>query len=591
MVSINDKLTLIIKETVKSCGYDYNLLNESLIEISNRPDLSQFQSNFALKFAKIYKKNPKDIANEIALLLNGNPIFSRITVDGPGFININVSDEYLVEFINEISNTKNFGIKAENPIKIIIDYGGPNIAKPLHVGHLRSAIIGEGLKRLSRLLGHEVIGDVHLGDWGRQMGMVISEIKKRNPELPYFNENYTGEYPQGSPVTINELEEIYPKASLDAKNDESRMEEAREATSILQDENHPNHRGYYALWKHLVSVSVSDLKKIYERLGVSFDLWNGESDSYKDIPEMLSILKEQNLIEYSDNTLIMNVSEIDDTKEIPPLILKTQNNTYGYHATELATMLDRVRNYNPDEIWYVVDKRQSLHFEQCFRAAYKSGILPKNVDMQFLGFGTMNGKDGKPFKTRDGGVMKLTDLLDLVKNHEKEIMTNNYSESEIEKISEQISQGCIKYADAISNRETDYIFDIDKFTNVNGKTGAYILYSTVRINSMLKNAVKQNLNIEGNLAIPHSDVERKVLLSISKISDIVTSAYNNRSLNIIAEYLYELNSNYGNFYNSFKILTESDEAKRDSWIKLSFIVKKVNELLLSCLSIEIPSKM
>lgn len=589
-MSLIRELQKMIESAIEEAGYDAKLVCDGIINISDRPDLSDFQSNFALKVSKIYKKNPILIADDIKIKLEKNSVFSKVSVDGPGFINVNVSDEYLVKFVTEMSKDKNFGIKSGEKKKIIIDYGGANIAKPLHVGHLRSAIIGEGLKRLAKLLGNEVISDVHLGDWGRQMGMVISEIKKRNPQLPYFNDNFLGDYPVESPVTLQELEEIYPKASLDAKNDERRMEEAREATSILQDCTRKQHSGYYALWKHLVNVSVADLKKIYDRLDVTFDLWKGESDSYSDIPEMLSILEKQELIESSGDTLIMNVSLETDTKEIPPLILKTKNNTYGYQATELATMLNRIKIYDPDEIWYVADKRQDLHFEQCFRAAYKSKIVSETVGLKFLGFGTMNGKDGKPFKTRAGGVMKLVDLLDLVKEHEMHIINKDYDPKEIDEISEIISKGCIKYADAISNRETDYIFDVDKFTNVNGKTGAYILYSTVRINSILNNAINDGMKINGDLILPESDIERCLLLYISKLSDVIQDAYNVKSLNIIAEYLYELNSYYGNFYNNFKILIEENPKKRESWLSLSLIVKNINSLLLDCLSIEIPNK-
>ena len=588
-MSFLHELQKIIESAIEEAGYDANLVKDSLIKISDRPDLSQFQSNFAFKLSKVYKKNPIIIANEIIKILGKNSIFSKLSVDGPGFININVSDEFLVKFVSLMSKCEKFGIESTEKKKILIDYGGPNVAKPLHVGHLRSALIGEGLKRTAKMLGHEVISDVHLGDWGRQMGMVISEIRKRYPNLPYFDCDFWGEYPKESPVTINELEEIYPKASLDAKNDENRMEEAREATEILQDSKKPLHRGYYALWERLVNISVSDLKKIYDRLDVSFDLWNGESDSFNDIPELLSILEKQKLIQNSDDTLIMDVS-LESDCEVPPLILRTKNNTYGYHATELATVLSRVKIYNPDEIWYVADKRQELHFEQCFRAAYKSKIVPPKVILNFLGFGTMNGKDGKPFKTRDGGVMKLVDLLDLVKKSETEMINKNYDSKEIDEISEIMSKGCIKYADAMSHRETDYIFDVDKFTNINGKTGAYILYSTVRINSILKNAHADEIKIDGNLLVPENVIERNLLLSITKLSDVVNSTYNEKSLSIIADYLYELNSHYNNFYNNYKILTEKNLERRNSWLFLTSIVGNINSLLLSCLSIEIPNK-
>ncbi len=590
-MSLLNYLSQVLYEEIKKSGYTLNNADK-LVTISARSDLSQFQSNFAMQIAKEYGKNPRNIAFDVVENLKNNKIFSKISIDGPGFINLDISDEFLVGFVSKIASLENFGIDNSDKKRIIIDYGGANIAKPLHVGHLRSAIIGEGLKRLALLFGNEVIGDVHLGDWGRQMGMIISEIKRRNPELVYFDEDFEGEYPSTSPVTIEELEEIYPKASQDAKNDENRMEEAREATAILQDTNRKGHRGYYALWQQLVKVSVTDLKKIYDRLDVHFELWKGESDCYDLIPEVLDILNSKGLTENSEGALIMEVKEENDTSIIPPLILKTKNDTYGYDATELATMLDRVKNYNPDEIWYVVDKRQALHFEQSFRAAYKAGIVPSSTIMNFYGFGTMNGKDGRPFKTRDGGVMRLVTLLEQVKDYEKDILNKNenFTELEIDRISESVSQGCIKYADAISNRETDYIFDIDKFTNVNGKTGAYVLYSTVRANSILNKAKNLNYNIDGNLILPSSDTERKLMLSICRVSDVLRNAYNNKSLNILAEYLFELNSLYNNFYNSFRILSETDEIKRESWLKLSTITRKINEVLLNCLVISIPEK-
>lgn len=591
-MSLTSYLSQIINEEIIKCGYQIPGDINKLVTISGRPDLSQFQSNFAMQIAKEYGKNPRNIALDVVEKLKENKIFSKISIDGPGFLNINISDDFLVEFVTKISNMDNFGISKDDSKKIVLDYGGANVAKPLHVGHLRSAIIGEGLKRLALLLGDEVIGDVHLGDWGRQMGMVISEIKKMQPELVYFDPNYDGEYPSESPVTINDLEIIYPKASSDAKNDENRMEEARLATKILQDESEPCHKGYYELWKKIVEVSVNDLKSIYDRLDVHFDLWNGESDADKYVNKVLEILKEKDLTKISEGALIMEVNEEKDTTEVPPLILKTTAGSIGYHATEIATMYDRMNKYKPDEIWYVVDKRQSLHFTQCFRAAYKSNIVPESTKLRFFGFGTMNGKDGKPFKTRDGGVMKLVQLLDLVKEYEENILkeNGNMSEEEINNISDIVSQGCIKYADASSNRETDYIFDIEKFTNINGKTGAYQLYSSVRQNSILNKAKELGYSIDGSIINPSSEEERRLLLSICRVNDILLSSYNNKNLNIVADYLYEINSLFNNFYNSYRILTESDINKRDSWIKLTNITKRLNDMLLNILVIKVPER-
>lgn len=589
-MSLIKYLSEILYKAIQESNYGYKGDKDKLVTLSGRPDLSEFQSNFAMQIAKEYGKNPRDIALDVVEKLNNNKIFSKITIDGPGFLNISITNEFLLENLNKMIKQENFGISKENKKKIVLDYGGANIAKPLHVGHLRSAIIGEGLKRLATLLGDTVIGDVHLGDWGRQMGMVISEIKKRNTSLVYFDENYTGPYPETSPVTIADLEEIYPTASQEAKENPERMEEARLATYILQNKNEPNHKGYYELWKKIVEVSVTDLKKIYDRLDVHFDLWKGESDSDEYVNDVLKILEDQNLTKISEGALIMEVQEENDTTSIPPLILKTSTGSVGYHITELATMYDRIKSYNPNEIWYVADKRQSLHFTQTFRAGYLSSIVPSNTKLEYFGFGTMNGTDGKPFKTRDGGVMKLVTLLDTVKDYEKEILTkNNINDLEIENIADIVSQGCIKYADAISNRETDYIFDIEKFTNINGKTGSYSLYSAVRQKSIIN---KSNIGALDNLtlSLPSSIEERKLMFSLTKINDILLSSYNNKNLNIIAEYLYEINSLYNNFYNTYRILTEEDTIKRNSWIKLTEQVYKINGLLLNCLVIKIPNK-
>lgn len=476
-MSLLDEINEIIKNAFLACNYD---IDGKLVKISDRPDLCQFQCNKAFEKAKELKKNPREVALEIVEKIKGNPVFKDVSVAGPGFININIDDEFIKNHVED--NFSSFDISSYNPQKekIIIDYGGPNVAKPLHVGHLRPAIIGEGLKRLARELGNEVIGDVHLGDWGRQMGMIITEIKYRMPDLVYFDENYDGEYPNESPVTVDELNEIYPTATQKAKESEERMEEVREATSVLQNDYKKGHRGYYALWKQLVRVSVEDLKKSYEKLDVNFDLWKGESDCHKSIPEMTKYLDEKGLLQISDGATIIDVSEPGDKKEIPPVIIKTKSDSVGYQSTELATIYERMKEYNPDEIWYVVDGRQELHFTQVFRAAYKSEIVKPQTKLYFAGFGTMNGKDGKPFKTREGGVMKLSELLELTKQTALKKMGNReMTREEIDKTAEIIADSAIKYADAISNRTTDYVFDVDKFTDNTGKTRPiYFIYSS-----------------------------------------------------------------------------------------------------------------
>ena len=589
-MSLMNYLNDLVKQSFSNNGYT---IEKKAVKLSDRPDLSQFQCNEAFEIAKATRQNPRVVAEKIAAELRQNPVFKDVSVAGPGFINISLSDTFLANYIQEMSIDPKMGIRADKPKKILIDYGGANVAKPLHVGHLRSAIIGEGLKRLAKELGHDVIGDVHLGDWGRPLGIVISEIKRRNPELVYFDENYTGEYPSESPVTMDDLNEIYPTASAAAKEDEERMREAREATAILQNEDRPGHRGYYALWQHIINESIKDLKQSYDKLGVNFELWRGESDCIKSIPEMMDIFAKKNLLRQSNGATVMDVDEPTDSSPVPPLILKTQSDSVGYQTTELATIYERVKEFEPDEIWYVVDGRQEMHFKQVFRGAYKSGIVPEDMKLRFIGFGTMNGKDGKPFKTRDGGVMKLSDLLELVqKSSEKRLEESGvqFSEEEKKDSAYKIADATIKYADALSNRETDYIFDIDKFVETQGKTGPYILYSAVRINSLLKKALEQGIE-PGKIQEPSKNEERMLMLTISRLPDIVDMAFENKSLTEIANYLYELNSAYNSFYNTTKVIGEQDKDKQKSWIQLSSMVGKINKKLLDTMAIEEPERM
>ena len=585
-MSLMNYLNDLVKQSFSNNGYT---IENKAVKLSDRPDLSQFQCNEAFEIAKATRQNPRVVAEKIAAELRQNPVFKDVSVAGPGFINISLSDTFLANYIQEMSIDPKMGIRADKPKKILIDYGGANVAKPLHVGHLRSAIIGEGLKRLAKELGHDVIGDVHLGDWGRPLGIVISEIKRRNPGLVYFDENYTGEYPSESPVTMDDLNEIYPTA----KEDEERMREAREATAILQNEDRPGHRGYYALWQHIINESIKDLKQSYDKLGVNFELWRGESDCIKSIPEMMDIFAKKNLLRQSNGATVMDVDEPTDSSPVPPLILKTQSDSVGYQTTELATIYERVKEFEPDEIWYVVDGRQEMHFKQVFRGAYKSGIVPEDMKLRFIGFGTMNGKDGKPFKTRDGGVMKLSDLLELVqKSSEKRLEESGvqFSEEEKKDSAYKIADATIKYADALSNRETDYIFDIDKFVETQGKTGPYILYSAVRINSLLKKALEQGIE-PGKIQEPSKNEERMLMLTISRLPDIVDTAFENKSLTEIANYLYELNSAYNSFYNTTKVIGEQDKDKQKSWIQLSSMVGKINKKLLDTMAIEEPERM
>ena len=572
-----------LKNIIKECGYDTDKVT---LVTSSRPDLGEYQYNGVMGLAKVYKKNPNVIAAEIVEHLKEDNTFSNVNVAGPGFINLSFSDESLIKYMNEVKEDININKGALKKEKIIIDYGGPNVAKALHVGHLRSANIGEALKRLAKCLGCEVIGDVHLGDWGRPMGLIILELKKRHPEWVYFDENYTGEYPEDTPITNEDLEEIYPIASTKAKEDESYLEEARIITYKLQQKE----RGYYALWKKIVEVSVANIKSLYDKLNVSFELWNGESDADEYIDDVVNYLKEKGLVILSEGAQVVEVKKEDDKIEVPPLILIKSNGSVSYETTDVATIWERMKEYHPDEIWYVVDSRQSLHFEQVFRVCYKSGIVPENVKLDHMGFGTMNGKDGKPFKTRDGGVMTLSNLIDNVKKEVEKKINNNLSKEEQEKISNTLTCAVLKYADLLPNRSTDYIFDIEKFSDMNGKTGVYLLYSTMRMKSLLEKAKDNNYSMNKVTGI-YSTYERDIILKLLEVPSILEKSFNERTLNYICDYLYELTNTFNSFYASVKILTEEDTVKRESYLSLSEIVFNTNKMLLNILGIDILERM
>ncbi len=578
-MSLISKLSLIIKGSIEKCGYDSKFVDGPFVEISNRPDLSQFQSNFALKFAKVYKKSPVDIANEIVNVLNEDSTFSKITVDGPGFINLNVSDEYLINFTNE-----NNLVYPKNNKLIFLDYGGANVAKSLHVGHLRSANIGEALKRLCNYLGYNTISDTHLGDWGRPLGLVILELSKRHPDWPFFDSSYEGEYPKVN-ITNELLEEVYPYASSKSKEDENYLKEAQEMTVRLQ----KHEKGIYDLWLQIMDVSKSSINKVYKRLNTTFDLYKGESDEEEYIPELLEYLNNINILEDSEGAKVIFVNEENDKLEIPPMLILKSDGGVLYSTTELATIYDRVKNYHPDEIWYLTDKRQELHFVQAFRAAYKSKIAPADTKLCFAGFGTMNGKDGKPFKTRDGGVMKLDDLLSLVKNECLKRLNDNIIDNRDE-IAEKIAISAIKFADLLPNRESDYIFDIEKFCDLNGKTGPYILYSVVRMKSLLNKAKELNIGY-GKIKAIANEYDRDVMLELSNLDIALNKSFNSKSLNDITEYLYSLATSYNRFYTENIILKEEDSDKKESWLYLTKIVYDVCNILLNILAIDVPDKM
>ena len=587
MEKLIEKLSTIVMDKFQQCGYDSQY---GVVTVSNRPDLCQFQCNGALPAAKKYKVSPVQIANCVAAALKEVDAFREVSIAGPGFINITIKDSFLADYINQMAEDKTYGCKKTEPPKtIVIDYGGANVAKPLHVGHLRAAIIGESIKRIARFLGNNVIGDVHLGDWGLNMGMVISEVKRRNPSLPYFNDSFTGEYPKEAPFTIDELEEIYPAANKLCKSDDEAMEEARKATAELQEGN----RGYMALWHHIIDVSVADLKKNYGDLNVEFDLWNGESDSQKYIGPMVDMLKEKGFPYESEGALVIDVAEPTDTHPVPPFILLKSDGASLYSTTDLATILERVEKYNPDEIIYVVDKRQGLHFEQVFRCAKKTGIAKSDLGFYFIGFGTMNGKDGKPFKTREGGVMRLRDLIDIIKDsvRDKLIENNTIEKDEVENIARKVGLSALKYGDLSNQVTKDYVFDIERFSSFEGNTGPYILYTVVRIKSILRKAGADSEEIGGKMLDPCNDTERDLMLKLAKFNEAVEAALVERAPNKICEYIYDLSNLFNKFYHENRIISEENAERKMSWLNLITLTKNVLEKALDLLGIEAPEKM
>jgi arginyl-tRNA synthetase len=587
MEKLIEKLSTIVMDKFQQCGYDRQY---GTVTVSNRPDLCQFQCNGALPAAKKFKVSPVQIANCVTAALKEVDAFKEVSIAGPGFINITIKDSFLADYINQMAEDKTYGCQETNPPKtIVIDYGGANVAKPLHVGHLRPAIIGESIKRIARFLGNNVIGDVHLGDWGLNMGMVISEVKRRNPSLPYFDDSFTGEYPTEAPFTIDELEEIYPAANKLCKSDEAAMEEARKATAELQD----GKRGYMALWHHIIDVSVADLKKNYGDLNVEFDLWNGESDSQKYIGPMVEMLKEKGFPYESEGALVIDVAEPSDTHPVPPFILLKSDGASLYSTTDLATIIERVEKYDPDEIIYVVDKRQGLHFEQVFRCAKKTGIAKESLGFYFIGNGTMNGKDGKPFKTRDGGVMRLRELIDTIKDNVKDKLAQNDSieENEVEDIAKKVGLSALKYGDLSNQITKDYAFDIERFSSFEGNTGPYILYTVVRIKSILRKAGLEAGELTGKMLEPCNDTERDLMLKLSKFNEAVETALAERGPNKICEYVYDLSNLFNRFYHENKIISEENLERKASWLNLITLTKNVLETALDLLGIEAPEKM
>lgn len=582
-MSIIKELEKQVEKKIEESGYE---IDNFKLQVTNRPDLGEYQINDAMQLAKKYHKNPRKIAEDITEKLEELNIFTNINIAGPGFINVSLSDEFLINIIEKMSTNIESNIDKQEKKTIVLDYGGANVAKALHVGHLRSANIGEALKRLARLLGHTVISDAHLGDYGRPLGLVILEIKKRYPNLEYFNEEYTGDYKDIElPITNKDLEEIYPIASTKAKEDEAYLEEARIITTKLQ--NHE--RGYYDIWQRIIEISKEEIKKVYDELNVYYDLWEGESNAAEYVDELIEILESKNLVEISDGAKIIDVKEEDDKSPMPPLLLVKSNGSISYETTDLATILERKKKIDPDEIWYCVDGRQQLHFEQVFRATRKANLVSDDVKLEYIGFGTMNGKDGKPFKTRDGGVMSLKSLIDEVKKEtEKRINKDIVAEENIEETVDNIAISTLKYADLIPFRTTDYIFDPEKFSEVEGKTGPYLLYSTVRMASLLNKAKDEKQTTYKKVK---NKTDRDIILTLLELPNVLTRSFEMKSLNEIADYLYDLTSKYNKFYSENKVLTEEDEDLKESWLVLTNTVYKANLLLLDTLGLKVPEKM
>ncbi len=572
-----------IKNIIESSGYN---LENFVLQPSSRPDLGQYQINDSMVLAKKYGKNPRDIATDIVKELEKDKRFTNINIAGPGFINISLTDEYLTELLNMINTDITSVIDKKEPKKIILDYGGANVAKALHVGHLRSANIGEALKRLATLLGYEVLGDAHLGDYGRPLGFVVLEIKKRYPNLPYFDPSYTGDYSEIElPITNEELEKIYPEASRKAKEDENYLEEGRNVTAKIQ--NHVP--GYYDLWKKVVDISKADIKNVYDDLNVHFELWQGESDAAEYFNELEEFFEKSGVLIESSGAKIIEVKEETDKAPMPPLLFVKSNGTLSYETTDLATILERKKNYNPDEIWYLTDARQELHFIQVFRAAKKAKLVNDDIKLVWFGFGTMNGKDGKPFKTRDGGVMSLKGLINLIYDETiKRINPETVSEDEKEEVAKTVAIAALKYADFLPYRGTDYIFEVEKFADLEGKTGPYLLYSTIRMKSLLNKA--KDIKQEKATTITTA-TEREIILNLLSLPRVLDKALEAKSLNDIAEYLYKLTSQYNKFYSENKIITEENEYIRESWLILTTVVYNINMLLLNTLGISVPEKM
>ena len=589
MESILEVLTKKFEAVFEKVSYDKSY---TTVGVSNRPDLCEFQCNGAMSLAKLYKKKPLDIALDIVEKLKEDKAFSKLEAVPPGFINMSLSNEFLSDYLQSMSKEEKFGINITNKKdKIIVDYGGANVAKPLHVGHLRSAIIGESIKRLGAYFGNEMIGDVHLGDWGLQMGLIIEQLKCDKPDLVYFDENYSSEYPKEAPFSLEELEEIYPKASARSKEDKEFRDKAQENTLKLQSGYAP----YIAIWEHIMRISKEDLKKNYDNLDVHFELWKGESDVQKYIEDLCKDLEERKIAYISDGALVVDIGEEGDTKELPPCIIRKSDGAALYATSDLATLIEREMLYDPDAYIYVADKRQELHYTQFFRVARKANIVKPEHRLSFIGFGTMNGSDGKPFKTRDGGVMRLEHLISLVNEAVyKKIKDNrDIEDEEAKNIAATVGLAALKYGDLSNQAAKDYVFDIDRFTSFEGNTGPYILYTIVRIKSILaKYEESSDVKVDYSYLKPAIHESEKALgLELSKFNYVLNNAWKEIAPHRICQYIYSLSNLFNSFYHEVKILSEEDEERKLSYLALILLTKSVLEDCIDILAIKAPERM
>ncbi|MCD7866327.1 MAG: arginine--tRNA ligase [Clostridiales bacterium] len=588
MEKILDLITTEVTKAFISAGYEGKYGKATL---SNRPDLCEFQCNGAMAAAKAYKKAPFMISDAVSEVLRGHEMFASVESVKPGFLNLKISEQYLADYLNEMQTYEKLGVEEIGQGQaVIVDYGGANVAKPLHVGHLRSAIIGESVKRMGRYMGYHMIGDVHLGDWGLQMGLIIEELRDRKPDLVYFDENYTGEYPAEAPFTIGELEEIYPAASKKSKEDEAFKDRAHDATLKLQNGYAP----YRAIWNHIMQVSVTDLKKNYANLDVHFDLWKGESDADPYIPGLIQTLQDQGLAYESQGALVVDIAEETDSKELPPCIIRKSDGAALYATSDLGTIIEREQDFSPVEYIYLADKRQQLHFTQVFRVAKKAGFVKPETRMVHIGFGTMNGKDGKPFKTRDGGVMRLEHLIaDINEAVYARIMENrSISEEEAEETAKIVGLAALKYGDLSNQASKDYVFDIDRFISFEGNTGPYILYTIVRMKSILKKYEAAGRSADGRQILPAGSAEEKdLMLELSKWNSVMENAFAETAPHKICAYIYDLANAFNRFYHATKILAEEDETVQAGYIRLLELTKSVLEAGIDVLGFSAPERM